>query len=169
MYVYQEQFGVQDNDRRSLRSNHAKSLQPAVCSWAHLWLWPGAEQWRSFQFPSLPPEEQAPLWLHTPTAVPAEQQRDEWQQMSGCPCLYQLKKRRKKKINDFIFSCILCRYWCQSSPWTIKYLLLEHAWRLEITGWWCSVQDLLAFIGDKLNTHPLTLPCQPCRGTYGGC
>lgn len=66
-------------------------------SWAHLWLWPVAEQWRSFQFLSLPPEEQAPLWLHTLTAVPAEQQRDEWQQMSGCPCLYQLKN---KQTND---------------------------------------------------------------------
>ena len=84
-------------------------------SWAHLWLWPGVEQWRSSQFLSLPPEEQAHLWLHTPPAVPAALKRDVWQQMSGSPCSWGKKKERK------ISKCV-CWYWCHSqAPSTMKY------------------------------------------------
>ena len=84
-------------------------------SWAHLWLWPGVEQWRSSQFLSLPPEEQARLWLHTPPAVPAALKRDVWQQMSGSPCSWGKKKERK------ISKCV-CWYWCHSqAPSTMKY------------------------------------------------
>lgn len=65
-------------------------------SWTDLWLWPGVGQWKSSQFLSLPPEEQARLWLHTPPAVPAAQRRDVWQQMSGSPCSWKKEGKKNK-------------------------------------------------------------------------